>query len=227
MAKTNKWLDSTVRAYIGNFGYTMRPCVWDVGSRDGKDGVELAKRIYDESGGKFWRSTRVVCLEPNPEQVKIIKDSYPKAEVMQLAVTDTVGVAPFKVYHGDEGTVGSSSLKLDWKDGIDGHTINVKTERLENLVDDEQIDIMKIDVEGFSLLALQGLGDKISRVKVFHIETETWTHSNDIIKIFMVDRGFALADEWQQYGGMPDQVWVNINLANERIREYEPEEHQS
>lgn len=42
----NKWLTSTVEAYKETFGYTDHPIVWDVGSRDGDDGVELAERIF-------------------------------------------------------------------------------------------------------------------------------------------------------------------------------------
>lgn len=217
----NKWLDSTVNAYVGNFGFVLKPVVWEVGSRDGIDAVGLAKRIYDIDRGRrrFWHNAKLVCIEANPEQAAVIKKEYPKAKVLELAITDVVGVAPFKVYHGNQGTVGSSSLKLDWKDGVEGHTITVKTERLDNLIGDEVIDIMKIDVEGFSEAVLRGLGDKVGRVKVFHIETETWSKSNNRIKLFMTERGYFLADERQQYGGMPDQVWVNGDMARDSMRE--------
>jgi hypothetical protein len=76
------------------------------------------------------------------------------------------------------------------------------------LIGDQQIDIMKIDVEGHSVAVVEGLGDKIRQIKVLHIETEKWTDSNIIMKAMMSNRGFTLVDETEQYGGMPDQVWV-------------------
>ncbi len=113
------------------------------------------------------------------------------------------------VYEGDEGAVGSSSLNLRWKeDDLPGHQITVNTDRLDNLIGSDQIDIMKIDCEGTSPAVIEGLGDKLKQVKLFHIETEKWTDSNIKIKAFMMGHGYTLVDETEQYGGMPDQVWV-------------------
>ena len=56
----------------------------------------------------------------------------------------------------------------------------------------------------------EGLGDKLKQVKVFHIETEKWTDSNIKVKAYMMGHGFTLVDETEQYGGMPDQVWVRF-----------------
>lgn len=209
--QVNTWLNPVVQAYERFFGLRQKPVVWEVGSRDGKDGVELARRIYEGDELWFWTNARVVCLEPNPDQAKIIEENYPEVEVLQIAASDAKGSAPFVVYHGDEGAVGSSSLNLDWKEddfGDNKHQIIVETDRLENLVGDEQIDIMKIDCEGHSMAVMEGLGDKLQNVRVFHVETEKWTDSNIKMKAFMMGHGFTLVDETEQYGGMPDQVWV-------------------
>lgn len=207
--KLNTWLDSTVQNYINYFGHAEKPVVWEVGSRDGKDGVELATRIYTGDETWFWSRARVVALEPNPDQVKIIKREFPEVDVMELAASNQRGEAPFMVYAGDEGAIGSSSLNLRWKeDDLPGHVITVKIERLDQLIGDEEIDIMKIDVEGHSMEVLEGLGEKIKQIKVIHLETEKWTESNIKAKVFMTNKGFTLVDEQEQYGGMPDQVWV-------------------
>lgn len=205
----NTWLNPVVENYLRYFHATEKPVVWEVGSRDGHDGVELAKRIYEGSPDWFWTRATVVALEPNPEQVKIIKKNYPELEVIAKAASNVKGSAPFMVYEGDEGAVGSSSLNLRWKeDDLPGHQITVDIDRLDNLIKDEQIDIMKIDVEGHSVEVLEGLGDKLQNVKVYHIETEKWTDSNIKVKAFMMSHGYTLVDESEQYGGMPDQVWV-------------------
>lgn len=206
----NAWLDSTVENYLNYFGHAERPVVWEVGSRDGKDGVELASRIYSGDETWFWSRARVVALEPNPDQAKVIEREFPEIDLRQVAASNQRGEAPFMVYAGDEGAVGSSSLNLRWKeDDLPGHVITVEIDRLDHLIgNDEEIDIMKIDVEGHSLEVLEGLGDKLKRVKVLHVETEKWTDSNIKVKAFMSVRGFILVDEREQYGGMPDQVWV-------------------
>lgn len=206
----NHWLDSTIKNYLHYFGGNDKPVVWEVGSRDGDDGVELATRIYTGAEEWFWSNVVIVALEPNPDLAGTIRKKYPEIEVLELAASNKKGKAPFMVYHGDKDAVGSSSLILDWKKDLRGHMISVKTNRLDNLIGDEEIDIMKIDVEGYSVQVLEGLGDKLKQVKVFHVETEKWTDSNIKVKAFMMSRGFTLVDEQEQYGGMPDQVWVRV-----------------
>ena len=206
----NHWLDSTIKNYENYFGKVDKPVVWEVGSRDGRDGVELAKRIYSGHEDWFWTNAKIVCLEPNPMQADIIRAEYPEIEVIEKAASNTVGTAPFVVYEGDEGAVGSSSLRLDWKEGDHPqHRIIVETELLENLIsEDEEIDIMKIDCEGHSVEVLNGLGKCLRNVKAYHIETEKWTDSNIKVKPIMQNAGYILVDETEQYGGMPDQVWI-------------------
>lgn len=209
-----KWLDSTIKNYKHYFGDNGKPVVWEVGSRDGHDGVELAKRIYKGEEMWFWSNADIVCLEPNPDQFKIIQKNYPEVRAFEFAASDQNGFADFMVYHGDEGAVGSSSLDLNWKEkDLEGHVIKVETVRLDSMIEDEQIDIMKIDVEGHSLAVLEGLGEKLNQVKVMHIETETWTGSDQKVKDFMRVRGWTLVDVAEEWGGMPDQVWLNSNVA--------------
>lgn len=206
----NEWLDPVVKNYRHYFGEAKKPVVWEVGSRDGKDGVELAERIYDGNPDWFWSHAVIVAFEPNPDQAKIIKKNYPEIELHQVAASNLKGSAPFKVYEGDEGQVGSSSLDLHWKDhdNLPGHEIVVELDRLDNLMGDEEIDIMKIDVEGHAMQVIDGMGDKLKQVKVFHVETDHVNDTNIKMKAFMMGHGYQLVDETEQYGGLPDQVWV-------------------
>lgn len=201
----NEWLTPVVDAFTDRFGYVDSPVVWEVGSRDGHDGVELADRIL-ASG-----TPQVHCIEANPAQAKIIKMNYPQANVIELAVSDYDGEAEFTVYHGDEGAVGSSSLNSEWKPGLENHKIKVQVKRLEDIIGTDEIDIMKIDVEGFSVQALNGLGYKIRQVKVYHIETESWHKTDDAVKKIMSEAGYELTDEREQYAGMPDLTFRRNN----------------
>lgn len=197
----NHYLTSTVEAYLSK---SSEDTVWEVGSRDGVDGAELARRTG---------LTSLVCVEPVPEQADAIRAHYPDARVYELAASDTEGRADFMVYEGGAGDVGSSSLDLTWKahDHLPGHVITVRTERLEGLVGDERVGVMKIDVEGHSLQVLEGLGKRLRQVQVFHIETETWTNSTAKIKEFMKKHGYKLVDEQEQYKHMPDLVFVRLD----------------
>lgn len=206
--EVNHWLDPLIKNYLNYFGATERPVIWEVGSRDGRDAVEMASRIYAGEEQWFWSRAVIVALEPNPEQAKIIEEKYPEIDVMKVAASNQRGEAPFMVYVGDEGAVGSSSLDLHWKEkDHKGYVIQVKLDRLDHLVKDE-IDIMKIDVEGHSVEVLEGLGDKLRKVKAFHIETEKWKDTDVKVKALMMTKGYTLVDETEQWGGMPDQVWI-------------------
>ena len=207
----NKWLDPVVDSYRKYFGLSGHPTVWDVGSRDGRDGFELMKRISSDLRAEL--NSKLVLIEPNPTQAEKIAETYPKATVYQLAIADRPGIEKFKVYHGNEGDVGSSSLHMDWKkgSGLRSHIIEVQVVRLDELVDKETIDIMKIDVEGYGYQALLGLGEKLDQVRVLHIETEHESKSDVKVKAYLEKRGWIITDITEQWGGMPDITAVNAN----------------
>jgi FkbM family methyltransferase len=204
----NKHLTPLINAYVDYFGLSKNPVVWEVGSRDGDDAVEIADYI-SEPGAK----RTVVALEPNPEQAEIIRKKHPEIRVIQMAASDRNGRANFMVYEGDEGEVGSSSLDPNWKSGLKGHMIRVRVSRLDALIGNQVIDVMKIDVEGNSLKVLIGLGDKIEQVRVLHIETEKWSGSDVAVKSYMKGWGFKLVDESEEYADMPDLVYVNEDVV--------------
>lgn len=61
--RINTWLNPVIQNYEHYFGKTDYPVVWEIGSRDGRDGVELAERIYSGHKDWFWSNARVVCLD--------------------------------------------------------------------------------------------------------------------------------------------------------------------
>lgn len=217
----NRWLNSTVDAYIKHFGRSKGPVVYDVGSRDGKDGEELAQRIYD--GHNLWRDAVVVLFECNPPQIEVIERDYPKAILIKEAISEKEGTADFLQIHGDKNMIGSSSMDLDrvkepWVQKTD--TIQVKTRRLDSVVEDLghvdiDIDIMKIDIEHYSYQALLSLGKYIKNVRVFHIETEiegtARAETNVDVALFMQNNGFKLVTVENEWGPtIEDQVWVRL-----------------
>lgn len=209
----NEWLDPVVDTYLAHFGMSSAPVVWEVGSRDGHDGFELMKRIA--AGWRAEDNSTVVCLEPNPEQAEIIKQNYPQAIVHKWAAGSKQREAKFKVYHGNEGDVGSSSLRMNWKkgSGLKSHVITVQVVRLEDVMPNTPIDIMKIDTEGTDFEVLKGIGDKLNQIKVLHIETQNWDKTEKNVRAYLDKRGWVVTDSREQYGGLPDLTCLNANLV--------------
>lgn len=214
----NKWLDSTIDTYINHFGKTNRPIIYDVGSRDGHDGFELALRIYE--GNNIWHDSEIVLFECNPPQIEVIKTNYPNATLVTEAISDTKGVADFLQIHGDKDMVGSSTMNIARNDNWIKKTkiIKVPTRPLDDVIrelshQNVEIDIMKIDIEGFTYEALVSLGKYLRNVRVFHLETEiegySRQHSNLDIALFMEQQGYlctALDYEWPP--AIQDQVYI-------------------
>lgn len=212
----NKWLTSTVDTYIKHYGKTINPIIYEVGSRDGHDGVELAERISDSF---LWEN--IVLFECNPPQQEVIRQNYPQATLITDAISNKKGKTSFLQIEGNEDYRGSSSMDLSrvnysWVEKTS--TIEVNTRRLDDVIKElghTEIDIMKIDIEGYSYEALEGLGKLLNIVKVFHIETEiegvAVSKTNLDVALFMQQKGYvctALENEWGPK--IQDQVWTKL-----------------
>jgi len=214
----NRWLTSAVEAYIRHFGAVSEPLVYEVGSRDGNDGYELAQRISESVNDK-----NIVLFECNPPHAEAIRKNHPSVTLVTDAISDKKGTAEFLQVSGAKDIAGSSSLDLSrvkepWIK--DYTTIRVKTRRLDDVIEslghqNKEIDIMKIDIEHYTWEALQGLGKYLRNVKVYHLETEVEGEAKDKTNLdifkFMEERGYkctALENEWGEH--IQDQVWVRI-----------------
>lgn len=211
----NRWLDSAVEAYIDRWGKTPNPVVYEVGSRDGHDGVELAKRIKFKGENRLWDLAKIVLFECNPPQADYIRRHYPYAKLYEAAAWNKNGKITFNQFDGNIDEIGSSSIRDDWQPTIKKRKkITVQAIRLDGVIPpNEQIDIMKIDVEGCTWEVLQGLGDRLHNVRVYHLETETKTSTKKITE-FMQANGYELyttEHEWGEW--LSDQVWIKKNPA--------------
>ena len=217
--QVNKWLTSTVKTYTDQYGLTDKPVIYEVGSRDGNDGVELAARIY--SGDNLWKDSTIVLFEANPPQQKLIEEKYPEALLIKEAILDKAGTVEFLQLKGDKNVVGSSTMDLTrtrqhWAKNND--VIKVPTRRLDDVIkelkhENTQIDIMKIDIEGYTAEALRSLGKYLTNVRVFHLETEVEgaarAETNLEIVKYMEEQGYrCMALEYEWPPSIQDQVWL-------------------
>lgn len=184
--------------------------VYDVGSRDGDDAVWIADQLD---------ATNVVCFEAIPEAAERIRRKHRGVKVVEGAVSDITGVTEFTVIESDRADHAGSSSIIKFQDfGSPTRVIQVGVDRMENLIKKHNLpvpDVVKVDVEGFSWECLNGFGDYLERVRLFHVETETFNRHHGhkdsrVVRAFMESCGFTCVDvstaEWGS--SIEDQVWV-------------------
>ena len=211
-------LEPVVMNYRKFFGATA-PVIVDIGTRDGDDANYLCKGL---------NGTKVIAIDANPEGADLTRSNYPWMDVKHAAIGDVNGEITFhKVSSDNKELVGCSSIfsketSMYPQDFANNTTaITVPITRMDTVLEGTPglIDVVKVDTEGFTWQVLQGFGDRLKDVKVFHLETErvkvNETHVTlEAVTDFMKEHGFYLADISYEWGwGIQDQVWVNKDLA--------------
>jgi FkbM family methyltransferase len=226
-------LEPTVTTYRKFFGNTA-PLIVDIGTRDGNDANYLFKAL---------NGSEVIAIDANPEAVELTRNNYPWMKVLYTAVSDKEGTTEFyQVNSLDKEVMGTSSLISKdtstitpaefYKDKVTA--IQVPVARMDALLPEGTVDVVKVDTEGYTWQVLQGFGERLKDVKAFHLETEKDQLSpehltTEKITEFMTEQGFYLADvsyEWGEH--IQDQVWVNPALAtsNKDVFTYRQKEEQ-
>lgn len=208
----NEWLESLAVKYTTFFGDTANIII-DVGTRDGDDAEFLRERL---------NATEVYAIDANPLAIEKVKANYPNFNILETAVSDYDGTTKFvQIVSDNKDHAGSSSIEnYSFFKEAKYNTIEVPVARMDTLIEanglaDKTIDIIKVDIEGYTHEFLEGLGSYIKNVKLFHLETETFYRhfqhkTNNHIINFMINSGFLLCDVQYQWGdGIQDQVWIN------------------
>jgi FkbM family methyltransferase len=215
-------LEPIITNYRKYFG-VKAPLIMDIGTRDGDDAFYLYKKL---------QGTKVIAVDANPKCIKLTRDKYPWMYIYECAITDKDGQTTFTQVNSDAIEVLGTSSIFSKETSInpppsyyEGKTkkIIVSTSRADSLLaktaDTGIIDVVKVDTEGYSWQVLQGFGDRLKDVRLFHLETESiQLHpehvTKDKIVEFMTSNGFVLVDTSHEWGGnMEDQIWVNPSFA--------------
>lgn len=171
---------------------SIRGCVADPMYADLLDKVSVAKaiRVLDVGanvgGFPFLLHARgheiqdLTCIELNPNTyVRLlfnIKNNWPKAEVLNMAVTSEPGELTITLGQGDTG----DSLRGSPAGG--GEPVTVQAMRLDDLPDTGPIDILKMDIEHAEVDVLLNGGHEqtLGRSKVLVIEIHPLERAQDI-----------------------------------------------
>ncbi len=209
----NIWLQPAAETYRKYFGDTAETII-DVGTRDGDD----AEFFRQQLGGK-----NIYAIDANPIAVEATTNRYPDFEVFQTAISNYNGTTSFVQIVSDKiDEAGSSSIEnYSFFEGATYNTIEVNVMRMDNFIDEfvnqDIIDVVKVDIEGYTYEFLEGLGTYINRIKMLHLETETFERqeghkNNNEVLNFMTNAGFLLAGTTYEWGPrIQDQVWINPN----------------
>ncbi len=104
---------------------------------------------------KHNKSIKIIAVEAIPEKAKKLRETFPYAQIHQCAVGDQEGEVEFYINTRQSGF---SSLKKVNNNGSQDFSaeIRVPITLLDKLVSVDNIDVIKIDVEGFELEVLSG-----------------------------------------------------------------------
>ena len=209
----NIWLQPAVETYKQYFGGTAETII-DVGTRDGDDAEFLRQQL----GGKY-----IYAIDANPIAVEATMNRYPEFEVFETAISNYNGTTSFVQIVSDRiDEAGSSSIEnYSFFEGATYNTIDVNVIRMDKFIKEfvsqDIIDFVKVDIEGYTYEFLEGLGNEINKVKMLHLETETFDRqkghkNNNEVLNFMTNAGFLLAGVTYEWGPrIQDQVWINPN----------------
>ncbi len=113
------------------------------------------------------RADRVVSVEPTPPLARQLRAAFPRAEVVEAAVSDHEGTATLHLPEGG-AIVGTSSLE----DPGQGGAVEVRRITLDSLGLTD-VRFVKLDIEGHELPALRGAAETVRRDRpVLLIEVE-------------------------------------------------------
>lgn len=143
--------------------------ILEIGSRDGGDANALQVAFGVPNN-------KVYIAEAHPHCVDYIRSRYPDYNLCGMAVALENGVTKFNaVFTPDLGTLGMSSLLSRTDESFPENWLEVETitgRSLMRRIGEEEYDLVKIDVEGYTYEVLKSFNGDISKINMMHLEVE-------------------------------------------------------
>lgn len=199
----------------------------EVGARDCRETLRFHKLLPNAN---------IYTFECNPQTLPGCRDrvkNKSKIHLIEKAVSDVTGIVKFYPINPSkttttwiDGNPGASSLlKASGKYPIENYIqdeIEVESIRLDDYIIDNSInaiDLMWIDIQGAELLALKGLGNKIRKIKLLHLEVEFFEIYKEQplfedLKSYLNKKDFFLIGftNYGKYSG--DAIFLNRDILN-------------
>lgn len=185
--------------------------IFDIGCLDGEDGKYLKSRFLDSS---------LFLIEADQETFAKNRENYFGKNIyaFNCAIFDYDGEIKFFCKSGH----GISSV-FNRGDIYPGNISTVPCLTLDSFCEKysvNQIDIMKLDVEGASFNVLMGAKKILSKTKLIHIETEDveyfhGQHLKEEVDEILKSMCFKLIKETSYHidnGNQYDSIWINESI---------------
>jgi FkbM family methyltransferase len=197
--------------------------IFDVGSRDCLQAIEFYNAFP---------KAKIYAFECNPNTLDICRNNIKN-------YTDRITLVEGAVCHYDgEITfypIDQQRTKTAWKDGNPGASslflsngtyteehyvqkdIVVNCHRLDTVMKKyniSSVDVIWMDLEGAELLALEGLGDQLTKLKylsteISHRAARTGQVLFDDVNLFLMNNNFKLVSKLSHQGWVEDAIYVN------------------
>jgi FkbM family methyltransferase len=208
--------DERLGSLVTNYGYyfgSRAKIIFDCGTRDGDDAAYLQHALNAE---------QVYAIDASPSAIELTRSKHPKITAIHTALSNYEGEAQFSEVVSDrKDLVGSSSFVLPhFLKSHESRTITTPVTTMDNLLEklglaSSLIDVVKVDIEGFTYEFLQGYSKYLHNAKVLHLETETYERheghkNNKEVYSLLISKGFSLEEVSYEWGpSIEDQIWVN------------------
>lgn len=235
-----------VRAMLRPFGYDLRrrhdPYADERRLLDGQAGTifDVGANVGDVTAEfrRHFPRAAVHCFEPFAEPFGTLTRRFqgdPAVRTVQCAVADRSGAATFHLNRKDttNSLLPNAAAAQEWvspgKIGAVG-SVQVPVVTLEQYCREqsiEQIDLLKIDVQGGEMMVLRGAEALLARSAVSLIyaealfvplyEGQAWFHE---LAAHLAARGYALFNlyEMKHGRGLPQLLWANALFVSEAVR---------
>ena len=163
------------------------PTILDVGANNGSSLVEFKK---------WWPNSKVHCFEPQSEcwdELDDLSNEFTNVHINKFALGNKNDESKeFYSHDLNTGISGFNKINIESKDSIDlsklsndskslenhkktiNHKRNVQVKRLDEYIKNDkninQIDLLKIDTQGYELEILEGLGTELNNVRILITE---------------------------------------------------------
>jgi len=186
--------------------------ILEIGSNDGVD-ANILRECFNLENQNVW------VVEPNPLRYSEISKKFPNFNLVKFAISDKVGEFDFYQVYGDHSGTSSLLNRTDnWYIDIQAKKIKVQTitgKYLLEIISQPEIDLCKIDVEGLTYNVLDSFGDKLTKIKSFHLENEhipVWENQKlyEDVKFFLISKGYKeiFFEYCNGHTLQSDSIWV-------------------